>query len=94
VVIARAASQASTVLLLDEPTQGVDALAKQEIWDIIRSIAASGTAVIVASTDFDEFVGLCDRVIVLDRGRIAAATEGPHEITEERLALLCAGGDR
>ena len=91
VVIARAAGQASHILLLDEPTQGVDALAKQEIWDIIRGIAATGKAVVVASTDFDEFVGLCDRVVVLDRGRITATAEGPDEITEERLAFLCAG---
>ncbi|MFL4479690.1 sugar ABC transporter ATP-binding protein [Paeniglutamicibacter sp. ORCA_105] len=94
VVIARAASRATQVLLLDEPTQGVDALAKQEIWNIIRGFAATGKAVIVASTDFDEFVGLCDRVIVLDRGAIAASADGPDEITEEQLALLCAGADR
>jgi ribose transport system ATP-binding protein len=94
VVIARAASRATKVLLLDEPTQGVDALAKQEIWSIIRGFAASGKAVVVASTDFDEFVGLCDRVIVLDRGAIAASASGPDEITEKQLALLCAGADR
>jgi ribose transport system ATP-binding protein len=94
VVIARAASKATEVLLLDEPTQGVDALAKQEIWNIIRGFAATGKAVIVASTDFDEFVGLCDRVIVLDRGVIAASAEGPDEITEKQLALLCAGADQ
>jgi ribose transport system ATP-binding protein len=94
VVIARAASRATEVLLLDEPTQGVDALAKQEIWSIIRGFAASGKAVVVASTDFDEFVGLCDRVIVLDRGAIAASAIGPDEITEKQLALLCAGADR
>jgi ribose transport system ATP-binding protein len=94
VVIARAASRATQVLLLDEPTQGVDALAKQEIWGIIREFAATGKAVIVASTDFDEFVGLCDRVVVLDRGAIAASVDGPDEITEEHLALLCAGANR
>ena len=91
VVIARAAGQALQVLLLDEPTQGVDALAKNEIWGIIRGVAATGKAVIVASTDFEEFVGLCDRVLVLDRGRIRATAKGSDEITEERLALLCAG---
>ncbi|CAN7500836.1 sugar ABC transporter ATP-binding protein [Pseudarthrobacter oxydans] len=94
VVIARAASRATEVLLLDEPTQGVDALAKQEIWNIIRAFAATGKAVVVASTDFDEFVGLCDRVIVLDRGAIAASAAGPNEITEKQLALLCAGADQ
>ena len=85
VVIARAASRATEVLLLDEPTQGVDALAKQEIWSIIRGFAATGKAVVVASTDFDEFVGLCDRVIVLDRGAIAASAAAPTKLPKNSL---------
>lgn len=89
VVVARAAGFGGTVLLLDEPTQGVDALAKQEIANIIRSLAAQGLAVVLASTDFEEFVGLCDRVLVLDRGRLVAEATG-DEISEEHLALLCA----
>ncbi|WP_437773410.1 sugar ABC transporter ATP-binding protein [Arthrobacter sp. KNU40] len=89
VVVARAAGYGGLVLLLDEPTQGVDALAKQEIANIIRALAAEGRAVVLASTDFEEFVGLCDRVVVLDRGRLVAEATG-EEISEEHLALLCA----
>lgn len=88
VVVARAAGYGGTVLLLDEPTQGVDALAKQEIANTVRKLAADGLAVVLASTDFEEFVGLCDRVVVLDRGRLVASAEG-EDINEEHLALLC-----
>lgn len=89
VVVARAAGYGGVVLLLDEPTQGVDALAKQEIANIVRKLAADGLAVVLASTDFEEFVGLCDRVVVLDRGKVVATAEG-EDINEENLALLCA----
>ncbi|HWH26382.1 MAG TPA: sugar ABC transporter ATP-binding protein [Pseudolysinimonas sp.] len=89
VVVARAASQKNRVVLLDEPTQGVDALAKSEIADIIRGLAAGGAAVLVASSDSDELVGLCDRVVVLDRGHVAIEVSG-NGLTEERLAALCA----
>ncbi|MET0933086.1 MAG: sugar ABC transporter ATP-binding protein [Mycetocola sp.] len=88
VVVARAASGDVTVVLLDEPSQGVDALAKQEIANILRILADRGVAVVVASTDYDDFVGLADRVIVLNRGRQMATLEGA-DITEDRIALTC-----
>jgi ribose transport system ATP-binding protein len=87
VVVARAASHRSAVLVLDEPTQGVDALAKQEIWNIVRQLADSGVGVILASTDFDELETLADRVLVLDRGHTVAEVSG-SDITESRLAAL------
>ncbi|MDT3439276.1 MULTISPECIES: sugar ABC transporter ATP-binding protein [unclassified Pseudofrankia] len=87
VVVARAASRRGRVLLLDEPTQGVDALAKQEIATTIRSLASDGTAVLLASSDFQELAALCDRVLVLDRGAQVALVEG-DDITEEKLTLL------
>lgn len=89
VVVARAAGYGGVALILDEPTQGVDALAKQEIANTIRELATQGLAVVLASTDFEEFVGLCDRVVILDRGEVVATAEG-DDINEERLALLCA----
>ncbi|WP_167136989.1 sugar ABC transporter ATP-binding protein [Diaminobutyricimonas sp. TR449] len=88
VVVARAASPGVRVLLLDQPSQGVDALAKQEIGNILRSLAESGVAIVVASTDYADFVGLADRVLVLNRGRLAVEL-GPGEITEDSIALAC-----
>jgi ribose transport system ATP-binding protein len=60
------------VLLLDEPTQGVDIRAKSEIHALIDEAAADGTAVIVASSDETELERLCDRVLVLRSGRVHA----------------------
>ncbi|MCC3289913.1 MULTISPECIES: sugar ABC transporter ATP-binding protein [unclassified Arthrobacter] len=91
VVVARAASGTPLLLLLDEPSQGVDALARQEISRLLQELADDGVAVLVASTDYDDFVGLADRVVVLDRGRIAAELSGP-EITEDGIALACQTG--
>jgi ribose transport system ATP-binding protein len=88
VVVARAASGNVKVLLLDEPSQGVDAAAKHEISQLLRTLAASGVAIIIASTDHDDFIDLAHRVVVLDRGREVAALEG-SEITGDRLALAC-----
>lgn len=89
VVLGRAAGFGASVLLLDEPTQGVDANAKSEIADLIREQAAQAVGVIVASTDFEDFVGLAHRVIVLDRGRIVGSATG-DDITVEHLSLICA----
>ena len=75
-----------TVLLLEEPTQGVDIGAKRALYDAIDSAAAQGAAVIVCSSEAKELVRLCDRVIVLRNGRIAAELSGAR-LTETRLVL-------
>lgn len=77
------------VLILDEPTQGVDIGAKHEIGQIIRDLADEGVAVVVGSSDFDELVPICDRVLVLDRGHIVADVSAA-ELTVGRLTMLCA----
>lgn len=91
VVVARTAGFGGAVLLLDEPMQGIDARAKEEIAHTIRRLATDGLAVMLASSDFEDFVGLCDRVLILDRGRLMAEA-AEDDITEERLAMLCAQG--
>jgi ribose transport system ATP-binding protein len=89
VVVARAADRASAVLLLDEPTQGVDAIAKQEIAHLVRRRAATGVAVVVASSDNQELVDLCDRVLILDRGAVVGELSGSG-LDEDTLTYLCA----
>jgi ribose transport system ATP-binding protein len=69
------------VLLADEPTQGVDAGARVEIYRILREVADSGRAVIVLSSDAIELAGLCDRVLVFSRGAVVRELAG--EISEE-----------
>ncbi|ROO59207.1 ribose transport system ATP-binding protein [Micromonospora sp. Llam0] len=71
-LLARAALGEPAVLLVEDPTQGVDAGARVEIYRVLRELAARGTAVVVLSTDAVELEGLCDRVLVFSRGRVQA----------------------
>lgn len=93
VLLARARLGDPRVLLVEDPTQGVDAGARVEIYAFLREMAAAGVAVVVLSTDAVELEGLCDRVLVLSRGRLAADLSG-DEITERAItgvAVLAVG---
>jgi ribose transport system ATP-binding protein len=74
------------LFLLDEPTQGVAAHARDEIHGFLRRAAQSGMALVVVSSDFAELVQLCDRVLVIAQGRSVAEIEGAaldaHRLTE------------
>ena len=69
VVFARALANPPRLLLLDEPTRGVDVGARAEIYALIRNLTARGTAVILSSTDLPELLGLSDRILILHQGR-------------------------
>jgi ribose transport system ATP-binding protein len=84
VVMARAMLSEPAILVADEPTQGVDVGARAEIYRILREVSASGVPVVVASSDTLELEGLCDRVIVMSRGKAVATLEG-DDVTEERI---------
>lgn len=84
ILFAKWLSQAPRVLLLDEPTQGVDVGAKAQLHVEIMRVAASGTPVVVSSTDFDELVAICARVLILKAGRIARIVSG-DELTVANL---------
>lgn len=73
------------VLLLDEPTRGVDVGARAEIYALIRDLAASGAAVLVVSSEIDEVLGLSDRVLVISEGRVVH--EGPADSIDEHGVL-------
>ena len=100
-VIARCLMDRPAVLLADEPSQGVDAGARFEIYSILRDTALSGRGVIIASADAMELEGLCDRVLIFSRGSVVAELSGAevveHKITEAALTattLRTQGGDR
>jgi len=67
---------APSVILLDDPTRGVDVGAKREIYGLIRRVSADGRIVLFSSTELPELIGLCDRILVLYRGRIAGEIKG------------------
>lgn len=72
------------VLILDEPTRGIDVGAKYEIYSIINQVADAGTAVLVISSELPELIGLCDRIYTLSAGRITGEVQR-DDATQERL---------
>jgi ribose transport system ATP-binding protein len=84
IVLARIMRQNPSVVLLHEPTQGVDAGAKKEILSVIRRAADDGAAVIVFSSDSEEVAQLCHRVLIMRYGTVAAELAG-GEVTEDRI---------
>ena len=83
VVVGRWLATTPKLLLLDEPSQGVDVGARQEIHGMIRQSAAEGMAVLVVTSDFEELAQLAERVLVLGQGRITNELTG-DEITPDR----------
>ncbi len=75
------------ILLLDEPTRGIDVGAKYEIYTIIRELAADGKAIVLISSELPELLGMCDRVYAMNKGRITGEL-GKHELSQERLMKL------
>ena len=84
VLFARSLLAEPTVLLADEPTRGVDANARLELYQVLRRAAEAGQAVVVLSSDVVELQGLCDRVLVFSRGQAVRTLEGAA-ITEENI---------
>jgi ribose transport system ATP-binding protein len=78
------------LLLLDEPTQGVDVGTRQQVFQIIRAAAAGGASVVCASSDFEQLADLCHRVLIFSRGRIAHELIG-DDISKEHIAERCYG---
>ncbi|MCC7321879.1 MAG: sugar ABC transporter ATP-binding protein [Rubellimicrobium sp.] len=91
VLFARAVGGAPRVLLLDEPTRGVDVGARHDLYRVIRALAGRGVAVILASSDLPEVIGLADRVAVLQGGQIAHCLPN-DDLTEGALLALCYPG--
>src|SRR4029079_18098365 len=78
VVLARWAGRRYRLLVLEDPTIGVDVGAKAEIYRMMMEDAASGTATLVVSSDLDELVQICDRVLAFSRGHVLAELDRAH----------------
>jgi L-arabinose transport system ATP-binding protein len=84
VVLARWLARQPKVLILDEPTRGIDVGAKSEIYALIRNLTRAGLGVIVISSEMPELIGLSDRVLVMAGGRLTAELAA-DEMTEDRI---------
>jgi L-arabinose transport system ATP-binding protein len=91
VVLARWLARRPKVLLLDEPTRGVDVGAKAEIYQLIAGLAEEGMAVLVVSSELPEVLGLADRIVVMQRGRVTGELDRAGATEEAILALAMAG---
>jgi erythritol transport system ATP-binding protein len=83
-VVARALLTSPRVLLMDEPTRGIDVGARAEMFDLMRRLADRGLAILYSSSDLKEVVGITDRILVLSGGRITGEFEG-HAVSEQEL---------
>ncbi len=92
VVLARALASSPRILILDEPTRGIDVGAHAEILTLIRKLCAEGLALLVASSEIDEVVATSDRVVVLRDRRMVGEITGA-DITRERIVDMIAGTD-
>lgn len=77
------------VLLLDEPTRGIDVGAKYEIYQLILDLANRGKVVMVVSSEMPELLGICDRILVMSGGRLAGEVDA-SETTQEAIMTLAA----
>jgi ribose transport system ATP-binding protein len=93
VVLAKWLALGPRVLIVDEPTRGIDVGAKAEIYRLLRDLAREGVAVIMISSDMDEILQLSDRVAVMHEGRIAGVLERT-ECTEQRIMTLAVSHQR
>src|SRR5690606_7519135 len=87
VAIAKPLAVNPKVILMDEPTRGIDVGAKSEIHRLLRDLARSGIGIIVISSELPELLGLCDRVLVIREGRVMGEVEG-EAMTEEAIMRL------
>lgn len=90
VSLAKAIDTAPSVLIVDEPTRGVDVSAKHEIYVFIDELARTGISCLFISSELEEIIGMCDRVLVMRDGRVAGTLEGDR-ITEEEIMYLATG---
>lgn len=91
VVLAKWLNCAPDIIILDEPTRGIDINAKMEIYNIIVKLAEEGKSIILISSEMSEIIGLCDRVNVMFEGRITGCLR-KEDLTQEKIMLYATGG--
>ncbi len=90
VIIGRWLLTEPEILLLDEPTRGIDVGAKYEIYQLITDLAAKGKGIMVVSGEMSELMGICDRILVMSGGRLAGICDNNEKLTQEQIMALAA----
>ena len=90
VILAKWININPSILILDEPTRGIDVGAKAEIYRLMRLLARQGTAIIMISSELPEIIGMSDRILVIHDGKVMGELS-PCEATEERILMLATG---
>ena len=94
VVLGKCLATQPRLLILDEPTRGIDVGAKAEIYHMIDQIAASGVAVMMISSDMPELIGMSDRIYVMREGAIVAEIADKAQMTQENILEYTIGKDK
>ncbi len=92
VVLSKALSVNPQILILDEPTRGIDVGAKAEIYKIISSLAAEGMSIICVSSELPEIINLCHRVCIMNDGEIIKIIDKQEDMTQDRIMEFALGG--
>lgn len=90
VILAKWININPSLLILDEPTRGIDVGAKAEIYRLMRQLARQGTAIIMISSELPEIIGMSDRILVIHDGKVMGELS-PSEATEERILMFATG---
>jgi ribose transport system ATP-binding protein len=90
VVLAKWLSMRPRVIILDEPTRGIDVGSKNDIYGLLRTLADNGVAILMISSDMEEVIGVCDRIAVMREGRISGFLERP-QFSEQAVLRLAVG---
>lgn len=88
VVIAKCLASNPKLFLLDEPTRGVDVFAKSEIYKILRKAAEEGTTIVIFSSEMEELLANCSKIIILKKGRTAGIVDSTQVTKNDLLALI------
>ena len=79
------------VLILDEPTQGIDVGSKHEIYEILNDLTCQGVSILMLSSETEELMGMANRIIVMHEGRIAGVIEDSKDYSQERIMRYASG---
>ena len=92
VAMAKSLAAGCHILILDEPTRGIDVGAKREIYHLMRELSEQGISIIMVSSEMDELLGMSDRVLVVREGQIVGELDR-SEFNQEKILILASGAE-